>query len=215
MYRMQACWTPTARTMSSWSRSWGSRLRVWRNSCKGRMCSCWRKIRRLDCHISSWFDLFSERQVTSREVYWWGPKSQQVGEGGPYMLRCHYQSDTAWLRMLMGSRVSHFAASEDKVTRQCPSGTTLEAKREPKQIWTWVHLPSSSCHLMSSDVSEETWVHLLSNWAFYTTRPSQLTRSKCRVPWSHELMKGKCVQMMFCCCCCLLGGIPRWQAGEF
>ena len=58
-------------------------------------------------------------------------------------LYCHHLNDSC---IKMGSDGSHFNVLlivKDKVTRQCPQTTTLEEKREPKQIRTEVPLLTS------------------------------------------------------------------------
>ena len=55
-------------------------------------------------------------------------------------LHCHHKNDSC---IEMGNDESHFNVSlivRDKVTRQCPQGTTSEVKGEPKRIRTEVLL---------------------------------------------------------------------------
>ena len=70
-----------------------------------------------------------------------------MGEREDYIsvsLHCHHQNDFC---IKVGSDESHFNVSlivKDKVTRQCPQTTTLEAEKgEPKQIRTEVPLLTS------------------------------------------------------------------------
>ena len=63
-----------------------------------------------------WLNLFNAELSPKR--YWWGPRSQEVGEEGDYtQLHCHHQNDPC---IKMGSNESHFNVSltvKDKVTK--------------------------------------------------------------------------------------------------
>ena len=58
-------------------------------------------------------------------------------------LHCHHLNDSCIKMGSDGSRFNVLLIVKDKVTRQCPQTTTLEEKREPKQIRTEVPLLTS------------------------------------------------------------------------
>ena len=89
----------------------------------------------------------------SPKGYWWGLRSQEVGEGRGrrlyLMLLCHNLNDSC---IKMGSDESHFNVSssvEDKVTRQCTPTTTFQERGEPKSNWGAAYQPNALtlCHM--------------------------------------------------------------------